>query len=73
MNARLDWLSLTIDDYSGRLINTETSVSYSIHKNIDVGLSYRLVNYRVRVNKDDWNGKVNYQFNGPSIFVQVGF
>lgn len=73
VNARLDWLSLTIDDYSGRLINTETSVSYSIHKNIDVGLSYRLVNYRVRVKKDDWNGKVNYQFNGPSIFVQVGF
>jgi hypothetical protein len=73
LGARFDWLSLTIDDYSGRLINTEFTAAYRIHKNIDIGATYRFVNYRVRVEKDNWNGKVNYQFQGPALFLQVGF
>ncbi len=73
INARFDWLSLSIGDYTGRLINTEVSASYSIHKNIDIGAMYRLVDYRVKVRKDNWNGQVDYEFKGPALFVQVGF
>lgn len=73
LGARFDWLSLSIDDYSGRLINTEFTAAYRVHKNIDIGASYRFVNYRVRVEKDNWNGKINYQFQGPALFLQVGF
>lgn len=73
VNARFDWLSLRIDDYSGRLVNTEASVSYSVHRNIDIGAMYRLVGYRVSVEREDWNGRVDYQFHGPALFVQVGF
>lgn len=73
VNARFDWLSLTIDGYTGRLINTEVSAAYSIHKNIDVGAMYRLVDYGLKASKDDWNGRVDYKFSGPAIFVQVGF
>ncbi len=73
VNARFDWLSLTIDDYNGRLVNTEVSASYSVHPNIDIGAMYRLVDYAVRVKREDWNGRVDYQFRGPAIFVQVGF
>jgi hypothetical protein len=73
VNARFDWLSLSIDDYTGRLINTEVSAAYSVHKNFDVGLMYRLVDYGLKVKKDDWNGRVDYKFSGPAVFVQVGF
>ncbi|QMW22012.1 hypothetical protein [Sandaracinobacteroides saxicola] len=73
VNARVDWLSLTIDDYNGRLINAEASLAYSLHRNIDVGAMYRLVDYRVRVTSADWTGRVDYKFNGPALFVQVGF
>ncbi|MGL6043638.1 MAG: hypothetical protein ACRC1J_06905, partial [Sandaracinobacteroides sp.] len=72
VNARFDWLSLTIDDYTGRVINTEASASYSIHRNFDVGVMYRLVDYGLKVRKDDWSGRVDYQFNGPALFLQVG-
>jgi len=41
--GRFDWLSLTIDDYSGRLLNTEVSAAYRIHKNIDISAMYRRV------------------------------
>lgn len=71
--ARIDWLSLSIDDYSGRLINTQAQVAYRVHKNIDVGVLYRLVDYRVKVTKDDWNGRVDYRFQGPALFLQLGF
>ena len=73
VNARFDWLSLTIDDYTGRLINTEVSASYSVHRNIDVGVMYRLVDYGLKVKQDNWNGRVDYKFSGPAIFAQVGF
>ena len=71
--GRVDWLSLGIDDYSGRLINSEASLSYSLHRNLDVGTSYRFVDYRVRVRRPDWNGQVRYQFAGPAIFLRAGF
>jgi hypothetical protein len=73
IGGRFDWLSLSIDDYSGRLINTEASVAYAVHKNIDVGVLYRLVDYEVKIRKDDWNGRVDYRFSGPALFVEVGF
>ncbi len=71
--GRFDWLSLTIDDYSGRLLNTEVSAAYRVHKNIDLGVMYRRVDYRVKVKRDDWNGEIRYTFNGPALFVQFGF
>jgi hypothetical protein len=71
--GRFDWLSLTIDDYSGRLLNTEASAAYRVHKNIDLGVMYRRVDYRVKVRRDDWDGEVKYNFHGPALFVQIGF
>ncbi len=73
IGGRVDWLSLTISDYSGRLINTEASASYRIQKHIDVGLLYRYVDYKLKVDKDNWNGRVSYQFSGPAVFLRAGF
>jgi hypothetical protein len=73
LSARFDWLSLTIDDYSGRLVNTQAAISYRVHKNVDLGAMYRFVDYRVRVRKERWNGSVNYEFSGPALFLQIGF
>lgn len=71
--ARIDWLSLNVGEYSGRLLNTEATVAYRVHRNIDIGATYRLVDYRVEVRRDDWNGRIDYRFSGPALFLQVGF
>jgi hypothetical protein len=73
VSGRLDWLSLTIDDYSGRLINAEAAVSYRLFKHLDAGVAYRYVDYRLRVKQEDWNGRISYEFSGPSIFLRAGF
>jgi hypothetical protein len=73
LSARVDWLSLTVDDYSGRLINAEAAVAYRLFRHLDAGLSYRHVDYRLRVKQTEWNGRVTYEFSGPALFLRAGF
>ncbi len=73
LSGRVDWLSLTIDDYTGRLVNAEAAIAFRLFKHLDGGAAYRFVDYRLRVNQDDWNGRVRYQFSGPSLFLRAGF
>ena len=71
--ARVDFLSLSIDDYDGRLINTQVQIAYRFTDNIGVGVMYRYVDYRVDVEKTEYTGRFSYEFNGPAVFVEVGF
>jgi hypothetical protein len=73
VTAKVDWLSLTLGDYSGRLINAEASAGYRVWRTVDLGVLVRRVDYRVDVTKDNWVGGVSYKFWGPAIFAQVGF
>ncbi|OHT20601.1 outer membrane beta-barrel protein [Edaphosphingomonas haloaromaticamans] len=73
LNGRIDYLSLKIDDYDGRLINTQASISYRALKNVGIGATYRYVDYRVDVEKQRWTGRVSYKFKGPAVFLQFGF
>ena len=73
LGARVDYLSLSIDDYDGRLLNAEASVAYRIWKNIGIGAMYRFVDYRVDVEKERYVGRFEYEYNGPAVFLEVGF
>jgi opacity protein-like surface antigen len=73
LGGNLDWLSLRIGDYDGRLLNTEAKLTYRVMKNVGLGIGYRYVDYRVDVKKPDWTGRLTYQFHGPTVFVQAGF
>lgn len=72
-NARVDYMSLGIDDYRGRLINTQASLSWRFVENIGVGVMYRYVDYWVRADKERWEGRLRYRFHGPAAFLQIGF
>ena len=73
LNARIDFMSLGIGDYDGRLFNAQANLTYRIFDNIGVGVGYRYVDYRLDVEKDDWVGRAEYAFNGPQVFLQAGF
>ncbi|RJF85945.1 outer membrane beta-barrel protein [Sphingomonas cavernae] len=73
LNGRIDYLSLKIDDYDGRLINSQAAIMYRAFKNVGIGAMYRYVDYRVDVEKANWRGRVAYEFKGPAIFLQIGF
>jgi len=73
VNARADYLSLGIDDYDGSLLNVQASVSYRLMDNVGIGVGYRYVDYDLDVTKPKVTGSFDYQFWGPSFFIEVGF
>lgn len=73
LNGRVDYLSLKIDQYDGRLVNAQAALTYRFHRNIGIGAAYRYVDYRLDVERERTNGSFEYRFNGPALFVQFGF
>jgi hypothetical protein len=73
LGGRIDYLSLSIDKYDGRLFNGELSLAYRFTRNFGAGVKYRYVDYRVDVKGKDYTGRFAYNFSGPSFFLVAGF
>lgn len=73
IGGRLDYLSLSIDDYDGRLINAQAQVSYRVMPNVGIGVMYRHVDYRLDIEKERVFGRFAYEFSGPAVFLEAGF
>jgi hypothetical protein len=71
--GRLDLLSLKVRDYKGRLLNIQANLFYRFTPNVALGVGYRYDDYRLRANRDDWTGKVDYRFKGPQVVLDAGF
>lgn len=63
--ARLDWLSASIGDYSGGILNAAAGINYQAFKNFGVGLYYNSFNVDVDIDKSDWRGSAETKQNGP--------
>lgn len=73
LSARGDFLSLKIDDYDGRLINAQAGLDYAITNKLALGVMLRHVDYRLGVDKPDWNGRIRYRFTGPAATATLMF
>jgi hypothetical protein len=73
INARADYLSLGVGDYDGSILNAQASVAYRFTDNFGIGVGYRYVDYNLDVDKDNYVASFDYEFNGPSIFIEAGF
>jgi len=73
LGGNVDFLSLSLGDYDGRLVNAEASVTYRALKNFGVGVAYRYVDYRLDVEKPEYTGRLTYEFSGPVVFLIAGF
>lgn len=71
--GRLDWFGITVGEYSGSLWNIGPSINYQIFKNIGVGASYRYFRAIAKVDKSNWDGKVNLTYKGPLISISGNF
>jgi len=66
-NMRLSWFGIKYGDYDGTLNVFNAAIQYYPVKNWGVEAGYSYNNYRVDVTKSDWNGNVNYKFQGPTL------
>lgn len=71
--ARVDWFGISIDQYSGGLWNFAPGVRYQIIKNLGLGLDYRGLLLNAKVDGDNWKGKFDMGFSGPTITVHGNF
>jgi hypothetical protein len=73
LNGRVDWLSLTYEQYHGQLTNLVAQADWRFHPNWGVGLGYRYVNYQVSSHTEHFHGEATYEFSGPTIFLTGAF
>lgn len=71
--ARVDWFGISIDQYSGGLWNFAPGVRYQIIKNLGLGFDYRGLLLNAKVDADNWKGKFDMGFSGPTITVHGNF
>jgi hypothetical protein len=63
--ARVDWLSASVGDYDGRIVNAAASIGYAIGDHFGLSLAYNYFELAVDVNDTDWHGRVKLRFDGP--------
>lgn len=65
VQARLDWLSASIGDYSGGLWNTQVGINWQAFRHFGIGLNYNAFVIDVDIDKTDWHGKADTTQHGP--------
>ncbi|MFZ4163706.1 hypothetical protein [Brevundimonas sp. NPDC058933] len=73
VNARVDYMSLSLGDYDGGVTNVQAGISYALTDHFDFGVMYRFVDYDLTIEKDAWTGDLSYDFQGPAAFIRASF
>lgn len=73
LRGRVDFLSFKYDEYDGKLVNWMASIDWRFAKNWGIGIGYRYVDYELEADSSDFRGEINYNFKGPTIFLNAAF
>jgi hypothetical protein len=73
LSSRVDWFSMAHRGYDGRLLHAQASALYRLTPHLQLGLGYRVDDYRMEARRSDFTGGVRYRFNGPQILFEAGF
>jgi opacity protein-like surface antigen len=69
LNARVDWLDASIDNYSGAIWNVSGGVNYRLSNHVGVGVSYQFFQLAGGLKEENWKGDITTTFKGPYLFV----
>ena len=67
VSARADWLSASIGDISGRILNAAVSANYSLGEHFGIGLAYQFFELAGATHESNWRGDIASRFNGPNL------
>jgi hypothetical protein len=73
LRFRVDYFSLTYDEFGGSLTSTGLDLLYQPFRHVGFGLGLRNYSLEVDLSDPDWHGRVNMQFTGPTLFVTGSF
>ena len=69
LSARIDWLSASIDEYSGGIWNSSVGANYRLSQHFGVGAAYQLFQLDGSVKNSNWRGDIQVRFSGPHLYV----
>lgn len=64
---RADWLSASIDDYDGYIVNAAVNLGYAMNDHFGIGLAYNFFEVNLKIDDPDWTGRIISRFDGPYI------
>ena len=73
LQARVDWLSASIGDYSGGLWNTQAGINWQVTKHFGLGAYYQVFDLNVDVDSEDWKGKAEANQHGPLLTLSLSW
>ena len=69
INARVDWLSASIDNFSGGIWNVSAGGAFALTDNVGVGASYQLFELNGDLTEPNWYGYVKTSYSGPYLYL----
>ena len=69
--ARVDWLSASIDDYSGDIWNVAVGANYRFAKHVGIGASYQYFEIGGGLSKPNWRGDIEMTLSGPYVHINA--
>lgn len=73
LGMRIDRLSLDIGDVKGDVFSSGLQFVYQPWRHFNVGLAYRVTNFQLSSNTEDWRGEAQIEQHGPGLFVAATF
>lgn len=64
LNARLDWLSVEVDKYDGRIINAAIGINYALFQHFGLAVSYNYFELDIGIDDGSWQGRAINRFDG---------
>jgi hypothetical protein len=67
VTARLDWLDITFEEYSGSMLDASVGVNYQMSDHFGVSLAVNAFDLDVTVDAENWNGGIETSQFGPRL------
>jgi hypothetical protein len=73
LNGNLNYFSLKVNDFKGKIVSYNVSVMYQVLPDLDIALGYSGMNFTVDVVKNRLDGYLKWGYNGPSLTASYAF
>ena len=73
IQASAQYFALSIDEYDGTVQDYRVLLNWQPSKWLGVGLGYDMFKIDVDVEKDKFNGSLDWKYDGPMLFYSISF
>lgn len=67
----VQWLSLSVGDYSGSLTDAKAYIEYYFTRNVGVGLAYNYFDFSGKVRNEPWTAALSNSYGGVLFYVSA--